>query len=185
MLVNPYLSEKDSISQQDNESFYNDERDRGLPADYPRPEVDDMLFYIQNNHNQNTVVYKINRLLDGSLNLNCPIYAFWLLFDGNKKEKDLNQIQNSLAYGYTAETINTELQEIKFVSFKKVRFFLKKFENNSFSLITTINGVLSKLSNIYVYAEEFGVFPDVKFLEMFGKSESTGERTYQRYYFDS
>jgi ABC-type maltose transport system permease subunit len=185
MLVNPSISEKENLSQQDNESFCSDLRDRGLPACYPKPKVEDMLFYIQNNHNQNTVVYKINRLSNRDLNQNCPIYAFWSLYDGNKKEKDLNHIQNTLAYGYTHDSINQTLIEIQFVSFKKVRFFLKKEENNNFSLITTINGTLSKLTNIYVYAEEFGVFPDVKFLEMFGVAENGGQSTYQRYYIDN
>ena len=41
----------------------------GLPADYPVPgKADDLLFYIQRNQNKNTVVYNLNRNLDGTVN---------------------------------------------------------------------------------------------------------------------
>ena len=45
----------------------------GLPEHYPTPpRSDNLLFYIQRNHNMNTVVYEINKHMDGRVN-ECPM----------------------------------------------------------------------------------------------------------------
>ena len=39
---------------------------------------------------------------------------------------------------------------------------------------------MSVLKNIYVYAEEFGVFPNPKFIELFGTDISNGSKKYEK-----
>ena len=173
------------ISQQDNDAFEYDNGVKGLPTGYPVPQVEDMLFYIQRNVNTDTVIYQLNRTACGQIDVNCPIYAFWMSFGENIKTQELNFIQNSLAYGYESKLINPDLFEIQFVSYRKKRFFLVRKSENEFAMVTNIKGVKSYLKHIYVYAEEFGVFPDVKFLELFGENVESRQPAYERDYINA
>lgn len=150
----------------------------GRPSHYPVPDREGLLFYIQRNQNINTVVYELNQSAEGLINLNSPMHVYWIKYNENMKEVELNFIQNKLAYGYTFEVINAFLVEFKFVSYEK-RFFIERM-NEKFRVITKINGQNSILSNIYVYAEEFAVFPDVKFVEFYGTDLDTGKDVFEK-----
>ena len=43
-----------------------------------------------------------------------------------------------------------------------------------------INRRKAKLKNIYVYAHELGVFPDVKFIELYGEELGSSIPVYQK-----
>jgi Domain of unknown function (DUF4833) len=154
-----------------NKTFYQSFLDKtyqpeGLPSDYPIPEKEDLLFYIQRNQNFNTVVYEVNRTCCGDINVNEPMRVYWIKYNDHREECELNYIQTKLAYGYKANVINNDLIEFAFVSYDK-KFFIERCEEGH-RVMTKINGVYSILENIYVYAEEYGVFPDVKFIELYG-----------------
>ena len=153
----------------------------GLPSDYPIPEkTGDLLFYIQRNQNKNTVVYNLNRNCDGSVNQEYPMAVSWINYSDGGVRKNLNYIQNKLAYGYQSRSINSETFEFHFVSYEKLRFFIAKQDCGDYKALLIINNQMSILNNVYVYAEEFGVFPQVKFIELFGKSLKDDESVYQR-----
>lgn len=173
------------ISQQDNDAFEYDNGLRGLPPGYPVPDVVDMLFYIQRNMNTDTVIYQLNRNASGQLDLDCPIYAYWMSFGEEIRTHELNYIQNTLAFGYHSKYISNDLFEIQFVSYKKKKFFLARKNENEFGLVTELRGIKSYLNHIYVYAEEFGVFPDVKFIELFGEDIESGKKVYERDYINA
>ncbi len=153
----------------------------GLPEDYPTPEkTDKLLFYIQRNQNKNTVVYNLNRNCDGCINQEFPMEVSWINYSDGGERKNLNYYQNKLAYGYKSERINSNTFEFHFVSYEKLRFFIAQGEDKNYNVHLAINDEMSVLNNIYVYAEEFGVFPQVKFIEMFGRNLSNGNPVYQR-----
>lgn len=153
----------------------------GLPKDYPIPEqTEDLLFYIQRNQNKNTVVYNLNRNNLGHIHQEFPMVVSWINYTNGGERKSLNQIQDKLAYGYSSEIINPETFQFHFVSYEELTFYIAKQKDKSFKTLVKINGELSELVNVYVYAEEFGVFPQVKFFELFGKSLDTQQSVYQR-----
>lgn len=145
---------------------------QGLPKDYPIPVKDGLLFYIQRNQNINTVVYEINLNQMGDWNLDEPMKVYWIKYNELQEEAELNYIQNKLAYGYRSRVISPELVEFEFVSYNK-KFFIRKQSNGTYQVTTRLMGKLSVLSNMYVYAEEFGVFPEVKFVELYGTCVET------------
>ena len=53
-------------------------------------------------------------------------------------------------------------------SHKKLKFFIVKNEQNDYNIISKVNDIDAKLSNIYVYANEFGLFPKMEYIEMYG-----------------
>ena len=140
---------------------------QGLPKDYPVPVKEGLLFYIQRNQNINTVVYEINLNHMGDWNLNDPMKVYWIKYNELQEESELNYIQNKLAYGYRSNVISPELVEFEFVSYNK-KFYIRKQTNGAYQVTTRLMGKLSVLTNMYVYAEEFGVFPEVKFVELYG-----------------
>ena len=46
---------------------------------------------------------------------------------------------------------------------------------------TEISGRQSLLEKIYIFAEESGVMPTVKYLELFGTDTETGEEAYEKF----
>jgi Domain of unknown function (DUF4833) len=150
-----------------------------LPLDYPVPLKDGLLFYIQRNANINTVVYEINTNECGQILLDEPMKVYWIKYNKYQEESELNYIQNKLAYGYKPNVINQDLIEFEFVCYPKT-FYIHKLAANNFKVVTHINGVYSYLNNIYVYAEEFGVFPDVQFIEFYGTTVEENKVCYEK-----
>lgn len=140
----------------------------GLPEEYPIPQLDGLLFYIQRNLNRNTVVYVLNVDPCGFLNEDYPMTVYWIRYDNDGQIKNLNLIQNKLAYGYRSQKINNETFRFSMVSYDKKEFFIVKNEGQ-YKVVTEFQDQWIDLSNIYVYAEEFGIFPQVKYIEFFGE----------------
>ncbi len=155
----------------------------GLPEHYPYPQdSENLLFYIQRNQNLNTVVYEVNRLPDGRINSEFPMYVYWVRFSDNGEIQELNYIQNKLAYGYESEMITDDSFEFELVSYRELKFFVGKDEEGKFSAHTKINKKMCKVCNIYVYVEDFGLFPDVKYIELYGQEMNNGLFVYEKIY---
>ncbi|MBK7636319.1 MAG: DUF4833 domain-containing protein [Saprospiraceae bacterium] len=147
----------------------------GRPANYPYMDAHpDLLFYIQRNQNINTVIYELNMLQGGLLNLQEPIKISWVFFEENSQVKvdELNLIQKKLAYGYHHKVISNDLIEFRFVSYSDMTFFLAKNNCGVFRVVSKFKGEFVEIDHIYVYSEDFGVFPQVKFVEFFGKNDA-------------
>ena len=157
--------------------------ERGLPEHYPTPpESDELLFYIQRNQNLNTVVYELNRLHDGRINPEYPMHVFWLRYSENGEVQELNYIQNKLAYGYESNMISPEAFEFELVSYRDLKFFIGPDDEGAFHAHTRINGRMARISNIYVYVEDLGLFPDVKYIELYGECIDNSSFVYEKIY---
>lgn len=161
---------------------HGDPGSKGLPEDYPRPPEDqDLLFYIQRNHDYDTIVYKINRNPDGLINSNLPMHAYWIKYSEGGKIVGLNHMQSKLAYGYESTRISKDLYSFRFVSYKDLTLFIARDPaTDQFRVNVKLNHKHLWLNNIYVYAVEFGVFPDVKFIELYGEHFSSGFPMYHK-----
>ena len=135
----------------------------GRPDNYPKPEENNQLFFIQRNQSHNAVVYNVNLTLDGYINLSNPIEIYWIKFDDNKIKTPLNTIQRAIAYGYKFEVITNELIKFNFVSHKK-DFFLTKIKDK-YCVITKFEGENHILESFYVHADQFGAFPVINYVE--------------------
>jgi len=153
---------------------------RGLPEHYPVPVVDNMLFYIQRNQNPNTVVYQIHKDRSGSFVTNDPINVFWRQFDNRGEDKPINYIQRKLAYGYEYDIINKDAIQMNLVSYPNYKIFVTRNDDQIYKAVSKINNCWSELSNVYVFAEEQGAFPVVKYLELYGVNIDTGLPCYEK-----
>ncbi|MEL6122560.1 MAG: DUF4833 domain-containing protein [Bacteroidota bacterium] len=141
----------------------------GRPSWYPEPDQDDdLLFYIQRNQNEDAIVYRVNRTSGGLISRDLPMDAYWIKFTNGGERRELNAIQSKLAYGYESEMISPELFRFRFVAYKSLQFYIAKKEDQYIAQCE-MEGEIVQLDNIYVYALEFGVFPDVKYIELYGE----------------
>lgn len=153
---------------------------QGLPENYPIPDVCDMLFYIQRNQNPNTVVYKILKDTCGNFIKNDPIYVFWRQYDNSGEDKPLNYIQRKLAYGYEYDLINNDAIQMNIVSYPDYKIFVTKNDEQVYKAVGKINNLWAELSNVYVFSEEQGAFPVVKYLELYGIQVDSGLPCYEK-----
>ena len=152
----------------------------GLPESYPVPQsTPELLFYIQRNLNKNTVIYSANINQYGRLDETYPIKVYWIKYTENGKQAKLNLIQEK-AFGYISTRINDRTYEIKMTSYDKLRMFLSMDDNGQCRMITKVNNQDAQLSNIYVYADELGIFPQIKFIELYGYCRHNQLPIYQR-----
>ncbi len=154
---------------------------QGRPSWYPTPPEDpDLLFYIQRNQNQDAIVYRVNRTSEGLISDDLPMDAYWIRFTEGGVRKELNEFQSRLAYGYDSDKISNELYRFRFVSYKELNFYVNKIaDTDRYRVVYQHEGQTIALKYIYVYAVEYGVFPDVKYIELFGADANTGEDHYR------
>lgn len=163
-----------------NKKIQTDPGSTGLPSGYPvPPQDDDLLFYIQRNLNHDTIVYRLNRTHDGLIDRHIPMHAYWIKYSRGGVHKELNKIQSELAYGYRSSEISDDLFSFQFVSYGALTFYLVRHDFG-FDVHTKVNGRKIIVKHIYVYAQEFGVFPDVKFVEFYGLDPKDGYDVYER-----
>ena len=142
--------------------------ERGLPEHYPVPDqIDNLLFYIQRNLNKNTIVYALNINTKGSINEIYPMKVFWIKYTDGGVKAELNFIQNK-AFGYTSEKINDDAFNFHMDSYPALKFYIARKEGGNFQIVSNIQGKKAILSNIYVFANELGLFPKVEYIELYG-----------------
>jgi hypothetical protein len=153
------------------QSFVNREFEPlGLPKDYPVPAGENLAFYIQRSVDEDAVIYEFNYNKNNQLILEDPLTISWVKFEkGEEKTSELNQIQKRLAYGYTSKAISNDLIQFEFVCHPK-KFFIRRNSSGMYEVTTTFGSdSYHKINNLYVYAEDFGVFTNVKFIEFYGE----------------
>ncbi len=153
-----------------------------LPDDFPRlEETDKLLFFIQRNRNKNTIVYDLNFKEDGSLNTRNPIDVYWAKFQHqNGKRFEISWLEQTFAYGYRSRK-NNDSYTIKLKAYNKREIQLI-FKEGKWIPLITINGQSCVLKNLYIFADESGLWPSVKYADLYGESLSTQELIKERIY---
>lgn len=149
---------------------------------YPIPQkTEELLFYIQRNHNANTIIYDANFDKDGNLINEKPIDVYWLRYDEQGQRMELRPIEKWYAYGVSSKKVEGKsLYKIELVADKESEFWLKQIAVFKAIVITKINNKLSKLEHLYILADNSGIWPQVKYIELFGKEIETGEEVRQK-----
>ncbi len=142
----------------------------------------ELLFYIQRNHNSNTIVYNANFDNVGNLIDHKPIDVFWIRYDEQGQRMELRTIEKMFAYGVECKKIkNKENQyKVKLVAKKDKEIILIQHDKFKATVYTMINNKLSSLNHLYIQADNSGMWPSVKYIELFGVDTKTKENTYEK-----
>ena len=150
------------------------------PTDFPRPEqTEKSLFFIQRNLNKHTIVYDLNLKEDGSLDTSEPIDNYWRQFASTGQRRELSWLESWLAYGYRVKKKKENALQIKLRAHKE-RFIELRKEGDKWRAVIRINGEDSYLTNIYAYADESGILPDVIHVDLYGVDMKTGKVVKER-----
>ena len=132
----------------------------------------DMIFYVQRNHNINTIVYKLNYNTDNTINSNDPVHMYWIRYADGGEIKELSYLQKHYAYGIESELVDKDKKTFKlnFVSYKGRDIYLKRSAaDNKYHAYINIKGKLSVLNKVFIQIED-GTFwvPHVRYVEISG-----------------
>lgn len=155
-----------------------------LPFDPPGDNHKNTMFFIYKNTNDNVVYYDINFDEDNNVNNKRPVDVYWQMFDEDGQRQELNMFEKRLAYGVTKvrEVIPNEKYLFKIVSVK--RDIIVTHKDGCFKAETTINGKISTLGKISVYAENTSFLPKVIYIDIIGIDNDTKEIVSERNYHD-
>lgn len=155
----------------------------GAESTYPVPDkTTERLFYIQRNHNANTIVYDANFDARGMLVVDFPVDVYWLRYQEQGQRMELRKIEELFAYGADCSPVKGKKNEydLKLVADRKRNFRLVQKEPFNALVITSINKRESRIEHLYIYADNSSYWPKVKYIEFFGYDIKTGEPTYER-----
>jgi len=145
------------------------------------PKTDTLLFYIQRNHNTNTIIYDAKYEENGTLDKDEPIIVYWIRYDEQGQKMELRTVEKWYAYGVDWKKIEHKKKySIKLVADKEHKFWLQQLAPYKSVIITEINKKRSILDHIYISADNSGLWPIVKYIELIGICTKTKETTYEK-----
>ena len=151
--------------------------------DYPvPPKTEVLLFYIQRNHNENTIMYDAKYLADGTLDPDKPIDAYWMRYQEDSTRKELKWIDIKYAYGIKWKSIDEKPNEyeVELVADESRKFTLKQLGPNKAILYTTINNLPAEIEHLWIQADNSGLWPTVLYVELFGLDIETKKPVYEK-----
>lgn len=107
----------------------------------------------------------------------------WIRYTEQRQREDLSWLQRHFAYGLHEKDLGDGIFELRFVSYKKVPLYLKKWPvDNKQHVFVNINNRQAILNRIYIRIDPGGSFwsPNVKYLELKGVDVQNGKELVQR-----
>ena len=153
------------------------------PKNYPvPPETQKRLFFIQRNHNKNTIIYDAKFDKKGNLIESNPVDVYWIRYQEHGQRMELRTIERKFAFGGKCEELesNPEFYLLKLAATDKKKLLLKQIAPFKAAVYTKINNKMSVLHHMYIFADNSGIKPDVKYIELFGEDIKTGQKTYEK-----
>jgi hypothetical protein len=128
------------------------------------------LFVVRRSANRNTVYFDLPSPIADQ---NQPLQIYWRLFQGDGRVVPLNWLERRLAYGY--EVTQGQKRNVIQVTFAacperpiEIHFGVQP------QAVMGIAGVQSVLREVYVTADETGLIPSVKYVDLVGVALDTG-----------
>jgi hypothetical protein len=138
------------------------------------------LFQLARNKNANVVQYAARVERDGLLDEDQPVDAYWILRVTDGHRENLSWLEQVFAYGFSSTVVQPRaVYSLKLVSFDRKLELHNR--DGRFEAVTSIGGIPSRLTRIFVTADESGGGrPKVQSVELYGQSLATGGPTYER-----
>lgn len=159
---------------------------QGQPS-YPIPQkTDKLLFYLQRSHNKNTIVYELNTLPDGKVDVKNPIHVSWIRFEEAGRRAELSFIQRR-AFGVKCRTADKNDKSgnnfiVQFNNFNKREIRLVKSTSGTYNAFMKINNETAELECVYIKAENnaIGIPISFKYMDVYGISQKNKQQISER-----
>jgi hypothetical protein len=150
---------------------------------YPKPtKTNKSLFYIQRNHNKNTIMYDAKFDENGMLNKECPVDAYWIRYEEKGQRLNLRKLEKWMVFGINCEkTIRDGYDyKVNLSASKKISLYLRQVELFKAEIHIELKGEMFKLEHIYARLFEGSWLPKPKYAEIFGYNLSDGKPFYKK-----
>jgi len=156
-------------------------------ASYPVPQkTDKLLFYLQRSHNKNTIVYELNTLPDGKVDVKNPIHVSWIRFEEAGRRAELSFIQRR-AFGVKCRVADKTDKSgnnfiVQFNNFNKREIRLIKSTSGAYNAFMKINNETAELECVYIKAENnaIGIPISFKYMDVYGISLKNKQQISER-----
>ncbi len=153
------------------------------PKNYPTPEkTQELMFYIQRNHNSNTIVYEANYDENGILDTDEPLLVSWIRYDEEGQRMELRTIEKWYAYGLKSQKVKEKegVYEIELVAYKDKILQLIQEKPFQAKTIIRLENKDCQLHHIYIQADNSSVWPKVEYVELFGIELDNKQQKYEK-----
>jgi hypothetical protein len=131
------------------------------------------LFFIERSKNKNIVQYDAHITQDGSLAEKEPVFVYWILENGERRE--LTRLQRTHAYGVEYQKkLDNNRYEIALTGLEERRITIKN-TRDGYKPFVEINGKEAILEKLYIESEERLIGPPkVIYVDLFCRDEQSG-----------
>ena len=136
------------------------------------------LFRLTRNKNDNIVCYDVRRA-DGKLDKDNPVSVYWVIPSEMNKLENLNYLERKKAYGIRiVKTFGHDSVDIVLrASRKPIRVAQR---GSRWVALMTLDSRELAIDSVYVMADESGISPTVRWVEIMGFDPATGEPVRKR-----
>lgn len=150
---------------------------------YPVPDDEGVVFYIQRTGNSNTIVYVANQRADGSIDPGNPVDGFWRYLSGSGRKAPLRFWESQMAFGVNVEPLAGQpgKYSASLNAAPNIKVRLEPTEDGKVRAVMPIAGQEAQLVCIYVeWREALGVIPDVLHVDFHGLTLKDSRHVIQR-----
>jgi hypothetical protein len=141
------------------------------------------LFTIEKSSNANRVQYEARVKVDGHIDPNQPVVAYWIMAAENGRRQELNILERAKAYGFTLHRDGLDSYKLWVVSHpeKEIHVF-RDASREGFTVRAeaVIGGRVSLVEKIFIQMHKSFLLNLPDFGEMFGFDKETGEKRYEK-----
>ncbi len=141
----------------------------GMQSTFRKKPLNYTVFYITRNKNINTVFYDVNFISKGVIDPEYPLDIYFVNYAEDGKRRDLNYIENTLAYGIKYEKLGNDRFRIWLKAFPK-RLLILEMHNDRPVVWCTIAGKKAVLTHIHVDARP-PFYTHVNYVEIYGMAD--------------
>ena len=163
--------------QPPNQSFCSDD------PRYPAPQDKDLVFYLQLSDRTDTVVYAVNRRLDGTVDANDPVHVYWRLYERGGEKRELTFLQRSLAFGVQLAPAKDRPGDYvaRLNAYPNIPVLVDHTKDGKARALMSIAGKPAQLICVYVERRlQLGFIPQVLTIDFFGRALDDGKRVVGR-----
>jgi len=142
----------------------------------------DVLFVVKHSKSPNMVVYEAKRTAKKDLDPQKPVDVYWLMKTKGAKTEALTFIEWKMAFGFKLQTIlRGKSYKINLNAIKDQEITITQNQQGRVEGLMKLNGVLTKLKEVFIKFEYSLFWPDVKYVDFKGVDIVTGELITQRF----
>lgn len=108
------------------------------------------LFKIERSKDANQILYDVCTVANNKLDVENPIFPYWIRKTEGNKIKPLTWIQEHYAYGLEFTYSSEQMAHFHFVSYNKRNFTLKKDKQGDFKVYTKLNNKEVIVNRIFI-----------------------------------